>query len=68
MSQVDSLRRQETNPAEKQVVFHQVRELNWLAERTSKHKSWHKQGGRTMRWEEGEGIRPSPFRGSKPLC
>lgn len=65
-SQVNCLSRRETNP-EEELVFHQLRELNWLAERTSKHESWHKEGGRTARWEEGEGIRPSPFGGSKPL-
>ena len=65
--QVPSPGRQETNP-EKPIVFQQVRELNWLAERSSKPKSWQKEGGRTMHWEEGEGICPSPFCGSKPLC
>lgn len=67
MRQVTSPGRQETNP-EKPIVFQQVRELNWLAERSSKPKSGHKEGGRTMHWEEGEGICPSPFCGSKPLC
>lgn len=64
-SQVHSLSRQETHP-EKQVVFHQLRELNCLAETTSKHKRWHKEGGRTTHREEGEGICPSPFCGSQP--